>query len=131
MIYLICSRCEIFGLKNETPIPAVAQLKIPLASSFYCCLPFSLFLLVFFTMCIRVGELEERLTVFINRSFESLTSIEQSLALLEKYQTVLHREAMRHDLSSKVGCASSLKNAPVNGRFVLCVNYIAFGDYLL
>ncbi|CAN0515329.1 unnamed protein product, partial [Scytosiphon promiscuus] len=52
---------------------------------------------------IRVGELEERLTVFINRSFESLTSIEQSLALLEKYQTVLHREAMRHDLSSKVG----------------------------
>lgn len=53
-------------------------------------------------MCVcRVGELEEQLTVFINRSFESLTSIEQSLALLEKYQTILHREAMRHDLNSK------------------------------
>ncbi|CAM9783398.1 unnamed protein product, partial [Ectocarpus sp. 6 AP-2014] len=51
---------------------------------------------------VRVGELEEQLRVFINRSFESLTSIEQSLALLEKYQTVLHREAMRHDLNSKV-----------------------------
>lgn len=51
---------------------------------------------------VRVGELEEELRVFINKSFESLTSIEQSLALLEKYQTVLHREAMRHDLNSKV-----------------------------
>lgn len=51
---------------------------------------------------VRVGELEEQLRIFINKSFESLTSIEQSLALLEKYQTVLHREAMRHDLSSKV-----------------------------
>lgn len=60
---------------------------------------------VFTLRCTRVGELEEQLTVFINRSFENLTSIEQSLALLEKYQTVLHREAMRHDLSSKVSMA--------------------------
>ncbi|CAM9240450.1 unnamed protein product, partial [Hapterophycus canaliculatus] len=51
---------------------------------------------------VRVGELEGQLRIFINKSFESLTSIEQSLALLENYQTVLHREAMRHDLSSKV-----------------------------
>lgn len=51
---------------------------------------------------LRVGELEEQLRLFINKSFENLTSIEQSLALLEKYQTVLHREAMRHDLNSKV-----------------------------
>lgn len=51
---------------------------------------------------VRVGDLEGQLTVFINRSFEGLTSNEQSMALLEKYQTVLHREAMIHDLTSKV-----------------------------
>ena len=39
--------------------------------------------------------------LFINRSFESITSIEQSLSLLRKYQSILHRESMRSDLDSK------------------------------
>jgi len=50
---------------------------------------------------VRIGELENNLQLFINRSFESITSIEQSLALLKKYQSILHRESMRQDLDSK------------------------------
>ena len=50
---------------------------------------------------VRIGELEQSLQIFINRSFESITSIEQSLTLLRKYQAILHRESLRQDLDSK------------------------------
>ena len=50
---------------------------------------------------VRIGELEGTLQVFINRSFESITSIDQSLTLLRKYQSILHRESLRQDLDSK------------------------------
>jgi len=50
---------------------------------------------------VRIGELESSLQVFINRSFESIASIEQSLTLLRKYQSILHRESLRQDLDSK------------------------------
>ncbi|KAJ1446978.1 dynein heavy chain and region D6 of dynein motor-domain-containing protein [Pelagophyceae sp. CCMP2097] len=50
---------------------------------------------------VRIGELETSLQHFINRSFESISSIEQSLALLKKYQAILHRENLRSDLDSK------------------------------
>ena len=49
----------------------------------------------------RIGELETSLQHFINRSFESISSIEQSLSLLKKYQSILHRENLRSDLDSK------------------------------
>ena len=50
---------------------------------------------------VRIGELEQSLQIFINRSFESITSIDQSLTLLRKYQAILHRESLRQDLDSK------------------------------
>ena len=50
---------------------------------------------------VRVGELETSLQHFINRSFESISSIEQSLQLLKKYQDILHRETLRADLDNK------------------------------
>ncbi|KAH8068253.1 dynein light chain binding protein [Aureococcus anophagefferens] len=50
---------------------------------------------------VRIGELETSLQHFINRSFESISSIEQSLSLLKKYQSILHRENLRSDLDSK------------------------------
>ncbi|KAJ8610701.1 hypothetical protein CTAYLR_005659 [Chrysophaeum taylorii] len=50
---------------------------------------------------VRIGELETSLQHFINRSFESISSIEQSLKLLHKYQSILHRENLRSDLDSK------------------------------
>ena len=50
----------------------------------------------------RIVDLETSLQHFINRSFESITSIEQSLALLHKYQSLLHRESLRADLDSKL-----------------------------
>lgn len=50
---------------------------------------------------LRISDLETSLQHFINRSFESITSIEQSLALLKKYQSLLHRENLRSDLDSK------------------------------
>ncbi|CAM9375389.1 unnamed protein product, partial [Choristocarpus tenellus] len=52
---------------------------------------------------LSVVDLEEELQNFMNRSFESLASIEESLALLKTYQGILQREAMRQDLNSKVG----------------------------
>lgn len=50
---------------------------------------------------VRIGELETSLQHFINRSFESVSSIEQSLKLLQKYQSILHRENLKSDLESK------------------------------
>jgi dynein heavy chain len=49
-----------------------------------------------------MNELENSLQQFINRSFENISSIEQSLTLLKKYQAILHRENLRSDLDSKL-----------------------------
>ena len=39
---------------------------------------------------------------FINQSFESITSIEHSLRLLRKFQSILQRESLKSDLDSKL-----------------------------
>lgn len=51
---------------------------------------------------VKMQELETSLQHFINRSFENINSIEQSLSLLKKYQAILHRENLRSDLDSKL-----------------------------
>ena len=51
---------------------------------------------------VKMTELELTLQQFINRSFESIGSIEQSLTLLKNYKTILHRENLRSDLDSKL-----------------------------
>ena len=51
---------------------------------------------------VKMNELESSLQHFINRSFENISSIEQSLSLLKKYQSILHRENLRKDLDSKL-----------------------------
>lgn len=51
---------------------------------------------------VKMNELETSLQHFINRSFENIGSIEQSLSLLKRYQTILHRENLRSDLDSKL-----------------------------
>eukprot|EP01036_Dinobryon_divergens_P053399 gene53399-71385_t len=50
----------------------------------------------------KMSELEAALQEFINKSFENISSIEQSLNLLKKYQAILHRENLRSDLDSKL-----------------------------
>ena len=50
---------------------------------------------------IAISDLEGSLQQFINQSFENITSIEQSLALLKKFQTILQRESLKNDLDSK------------------------------
>ena len=50
----------------------------------------------------KMVELEESLQHFINRSFENIGSIDQSLLLLKKYQSILNRENLRSDLESKL-----------------------------
>ena len=42
---------------------------------------------------IAISDLEGSLQQFINQSFENITSIEQSLTLLKKFQTILQRES--------------------------------------
>ena len=51
---------------------------------------------------VKMNELEISLQQFINRSFENIQSIEQSLILLKNYQSILHREKLRSDLDSKL-----------------------------
>eukprot|EP00397_Hematodinium_sp_SG-2012_P000031 GEMP01000031.1.p1 GENE.GEMP01000031.1~~GEMP01000031.1.p1 ORF type:complete len:4639 (+),score=1050.01 GEMP01000031.1:391-14307(+) len=50
---------------------------------------------------VRITDLESALQQFINQSFESITSIETSLALLKKFQSILQRDSLRADLESK------------------------------
>eukprot|EP00762_Andalucia_godoyi_P000483 ANDGO_03248.mRNA.1 Dynein gamma chain len=49
----------------------------------------------------NIEELETALQVFINSSFENITSTENALALLKKFQSILQRENLRADLDSK------------------------------
>jgi dynein heavy chain len=51
---------------------------------------------------VKMNELEQTLQHFINRSFENIGSIDQSLSLLKKYQAILNRENIRSDLESKL-----------------------------
>ena len=51
---------------------------------------------------VKMQELENSLQQFINRSFENINSIEDSLVLLKRYQAILHRENLRNDLDSKL-----------------------------
>jgi len=50
---------------------------------------------------VRISDLESSLRQFINQSFEQITSIESSLILLKKFQSILQRENLRADLESK------------------------------
>ncbi|DBA03213.1 TPA: hypothetical protein N0F65_003933 [Lagenidium giganteum] len=50
---------------------------------------------------IQISDLEASLQQFINVSFDSITSIEQSLILLKQFQSILQRESLRSDLDSK------------------------------
>jgi len=50
---------------------------------------------------VHISDLEGSLQQFINQSFENITSIEQSLALLKQFQTILQRESLKNDLDGK------------------------------
>merc|ERR1719238_1234143 len=50
---------------------------------------------------VKISELENALQLFINQSFEQITSIEHSLNLLKKFQTILQRENLQSDLDDK------------------------------
>lgn len=49
----------------------------------------------------NIEELETALQVFINSSFENITSTENALNLLKKFQSILQRDNLRADLDSK------------------------------
>ena len=49
----------------------------------------------------NITELESSLQVFINSSFENITSTENALALLKKFKLILNRDTLRSDLESK------------------------------
>ena len=50
----------------------------------------------------QITDLEASLQQFINSSFENITSIEHSLQLLRKFQSILMRESLKSDLDSKL-----------------------------
>ena len=49
----------------------------------------------------RISDLESNLRQFINSSFEAIASIESSLKLLAKFQSILQRDSLRQDLETK------------------------------
>ena len=49
----------------------------------------------------NIAELESSLQVFINSSFENITSTGNALALLKKFELILNRQTLRSDLESK------------------------------
>lgn len=51
---------------------------------------------------VRICDLEASLQQYINMSFESISSIEQSLQLLRQFNSILQRENLKTDLESKV-----------------------------
>jgi len=51
---------------------------------------------------VNISDLESMLQDFINESFAEITSIENSLALLQKFKKILQRETLRADLDSKL-----------------------------
>ncbi|KAJ1453032.1 dynein heavy chain, N-terminal region 1-domain-containing protein [Pelagophyceae sp. CCMP2097] len=51
---------------------------------------------------VKISDLESLLQHFINQSFENITSIENSLNLLHKFQAILQRETLKSDLDSKL-----------------------------
>lgn len=51
---------------------------------------------------VKISDLESALQQFINQSFENITSIEHSLQLLRKFQSILQRESLKSDLDSKL-----------------------------
>lgn len=50
---------------------------------------------------VKISELEEALRQFINHSFDNISSIEASLTLLKKFQSILKREGLKENLESK------------------------------
>eukprot|EP00931_Biecheleriopsis_adriatica_P081368 TRINITY_DN5469_c0_g1_i1.p1 TRINITY_DN5469_c0_g1~~TRINITY_DN5469_c0_g1_i1.p1 ORF type:complete len:4656 (-),score=1282.68 TRINITY_DN5469_c0_g1_i1:88-14055(-) len=50
---------------------------------------------------VRISDLESNLRQFINQSFEAISSIESSLKLLAKFQSILQRDSLRGDLENK------------------------------
>ena len=51
---------------------------------------------------VQISDLEGLLQHFVNETFASITSIEHSLSLLNKFQKILQRESLKSDLDSKV-----------------------------
>jgi len=51
---------------------------------------------------VRISNLESKVQHFVNCSFENISSINHSLKLLHKFQNILHREALKADLDSKL-----------------------------
>ena len=49
----------------------------------------------------NVIKLEQKILVYINASFENITSIKSSLMLLKKLQRVLQRETLSRSLDNK------------------------------
>jgi dynein heavy chain len=49
----------------------------------------------------QIQELEASLQVFINSSFENITSTDNALALLHKFHCILQRQNLRQDLDGK------------------------------
>jgi len=50
---------------------------------------------------VDVSSVETELQVYIDKNFENITSIEDSLRLLKKFQTILQRDNLRNSLNAK------------------------------
>lgn len=51
---------------------------------------------------VRIGDMENNLKQVVNKSFDSISSINHSLILLQKFQSIVERESLKSDLDSKL-----------------------------
>lgn len=51
---------------------------------------------------VKISDLEASLQQFINQSFSNIKSIEHSLQLLKKFQSILQRDNLKTDLDSRL-----------------------------
>lgn len=50
---------------------------------------------------VDVSSVETSLQSYIDKNFDSITNIEQSLKLLRKFKSILHRENLKNSLNQK------------------------------
>jgi dynein heavy chain len=50
---------------------------------------------------VDVSQVEIQLQIYIDQNFEEITSIEDSLKLLRKFKSILHRNNLKNSLNSK------------------------------
>lgn len=74
----------------------------------------------YMTFNANIENIEQSLQIFLNTSFENISSSQQALKLLHEFQSILQRESLRSELENKV-CIHDIVHDQEK-KYVLSVN---------